>query len=283
MSLITRLFVLFTLLAASATLSAQQVYEGQFELDKKIAPTAPGVAIELKGNPEAVLARVEETFRAQKAKPKKLGKGLIMFEGVTLSEVSGRTLDYYFRSETPKNGPSRVIMYMSLGNDNFISPMSGSNTRTAESEVEGGKRFLKRMVAQSMKVEELEAAVAAQAAILAEKEAAEKKVEEEEKALMKEQEDIESAIGKAEKDIKDGRKEIEDAQKAIEAAKKEIAEAESRIAAAEKQLNENKQQLTAKQKEVGSATKKKEAALKVVSTEKAKLKEAEEQLNMAKE
>lgn len=278
-----RFLAILTFFGLLASTSAQQVYEGKFEFDKKIAATAPGVAIEVKGEPETILARIDETFRDQKPKVRKLAKGMVKYEAVALSEVSSRTLDYYFKSEVPKNGPKRIVMVMSLGNDNFISPMNNGNTRTAETEVEAAKRFLKRMVGQANQINQLTALVAAQAKQVGDKETIQKNMEEEEKEKLRAHARIEEAIKDDQKVISENQKEILDAQKEIEAAKKRIAEAEQLIATSQRSLTANQQKLTMAQKEVEIATLNKKRAEQEVAKEKVKLTQVKGQLESAKE
>ncbi|MEO0897840.1 MAG: hypothetical protein AAFY71_15645 [Bacteroidota bacterium] len=118
-------------------LFAQETFEGKFKFDKKVSPTANGVAWKTANDPEAVKSSIEAKFlEVARVKSKKGRKGMFVFEGVIYPEISSAKMDYYFRIDPIGKDMNQVHMFLSLGNDNFISSLKFPQ------EIEAAKRFL---------------------------------------------------------------------------------------------------------------------------------------------
>ncbi|MCI4670915.1 MAG: coiled-coil domain-containing protein 22 [Bacteroidia bacterium] len=136
-----RLVLLLAMAFLASTLFGQKAYENKFNFYKKISPVANGVGLKTKKSPEIMQETIEKKFSAsvKKAKAKKVNKNIFVFEGVVLPEVSSSTMDYYFKIEEVSKENYLVEMFLSLGNNNFISSSKFPN------EMEAAKRFMEKL------------------------------------------------------------------------------------------------------------------------------------------
>ncbi|MDW3651261.1 MAG: hypothetical protein R8P61_29555 [Bacteroidia bacterium] len=192
--------------------------EGMYNFDKRIAPNANGISIEIQEEAQYLEAALRSKFeKIGQKKPKSMKKGLYMYEAVVLSEVSDATLNYYYRVESSGNNSSSVSLFLSPGNNNFWS------SEKFPDEMRRAEQFL-----YALEVEV--ATIKVQEKILAQKELIEKE-EKEEKDLQKEEEDMVKEIEKLEKQIEETKKAIlknqddqESQAKLLEGERKKLAE-----------------------------------------------------------
>ncbi|MEL6251511.1 MAG: hypothetical protein AAFR87_05805 [Bacteroidota bacterium] len=205
----------FVLFLSSSLLFAQ---EGMYNFDKRIAPNANGISIEMQESSQYVEAALRNKFeKIGQKKPKGMKKGLYMYEAVILPEISDATLNYYYRVESAGTNASNVALFLSPGNNNFWS------SEKFPDEMRRAEQFLYAL--------EIEVAtIKMQEKILAQKEIIIKE-EKEEKNLQKAEEDMFKEIEKLEKQIEETKNAIlknkddqENQAKLLEAERKKLAE-----------------------------------------------------------
>lgn len=131
-----RITLLIFWVSVAAVGFGQQAWEGNYPFNKKIAKTAYGISVEVDGHPEQVLDMLSAELK--KAAGKKLSnfKGdLKVLEAVKVPRVSPQTtMDVYVRTEVvDKKQPerSRIVLFLSSGNYNFMNKESHTNEMTA--------------------------------------------------------------------------------------------------------------------------------------------------------
>lgn len=102
----------------SAHLFAQQATEGARTFARK--STANGVSITIMGQSKNVATVLEEKLQKATGSKSKNYKGLRVFEGVRVLSISNSTLDLYYEVEKADNNNSRVTIFLSSGNENFL-------------------------------------------------------------------------------------------------------------------------------------------------------------------
>lgn len=189
-----------------------------YNFDKRIAPNANGISIEMQESSQYVEAALRNKFeKIGQKKPKGMKKGLYMYEAVILPEISDATLNYYYRVESAGTNASNVALFLSPGNNNFWS------SEKFPDEMRRAEQFLYAL--------EIEVAtIKMQEKILAQKEIIIKE-EKEEKNLQKAEEDMFKEIEKLEKQIEETKNAIlknkddqENQAKLLEAERKKLAE-----------------------------------------------------------
>ena len=156
------IFAFFALLLLAINpLAAQLPLEGTYSFDKRLAPMANGVTMEMNASYEQIEALLDQRFSAANAKVKKERKDLYVAEGAILPSVSGRTLDYYYRLEEPtKDRPRpRLTLFLSLGNQNFLT------SDKYPQEIEAAKAFLASLDLEARRAE-INAKLQAQTAVV---------------------------------------------------------------------------------------------------------------------
>ena len=151
--------------------------EGMYNFDKRIAPNANGISIEMQEEAQYVEAALRSKFeKIGQKKPKGMKKGLYMYEAAVLPEISDATLNYYYRVESTGNNASSIALFLSPGNNNFWS------SDKFPDEMRRAEQFL-----YALEVEV--ATIKMQEKIIAQKELIAKE-EKEEKDLQKKEEDM---------------------------------------------------------------------------------------------
>lgn len=172
--------------------------EGTYTFDKRIAPNANGISVDLQGEPEFVEQALRSKFeKLGYKKPKSMRKGLYMYEAAVLTSISDATLNYYYRVEETKgsSNSSTLSFFLSPGNNNFWS----------------SEKFPQEMRKAEQMLYGLEVEVATlkmQEKILAQKEVIEKE-EKKESDLQKSEEDMVKLIAKLERQIVETQESIE--------------------------------------------------------------------------
>ena len=118
------------------------VREGDFEFVKKLQPTATGLTVTLHGTVEECEEGLIKLFKEQAdAKSKRLKKDVFIVEKAILNDISGNTLDYYYRlSPTDEsNTQSQITFFLSHGNLNFL------DSQTYPDEMAAAKLWLQRL------------------------------------------------------------------------------------------------------------------------------------------
>lgn len=115
------------LLMLTVPLFGQEPQTGRFDFYKKIADVAPGISITYEGSPDNfkdVLA--EKLSQSTNDKLEKIKGDLSAHLALVYPAVSDLKLDYYFRiEEDNRQGQmTNVTMFLSLGNDNFLTQQS---------------------------------------------------------------------------------------------------------------------------------------------------------------
>lgn len=230
------LLILALLFATSSFVIAQEAVQGRYALTKKVAEQAPGMAILIDGSEEYVTAALTEKFVAadSKAKAKNMGKGLYKYEAIVLPEVSDATLNYYYRIEeggNPGATMTKVTFFISPGHDNFYTADKYSTElNAAERMLVSLDKGAKRMAMQ--------AAVEAQAALIATEEKQQADLEKTAKQLTKEQSDIEKEIEKLQKKLVENQSNIEKNTKDREGQTMKIAKEVEKLQDLRKQLTD---------------------------------------------
>ncbi|MEO0899484.1 MAG: hypothetical protein AAFY71_23950 [Bacteroidota bacterium] len=122
MQQLQRLFTIIFMFSLVSTLSAQEVVEGMADFSRKEKGNALSITVE--GQPKNVQAVMDDLFKkgtGQKAKSK---SGLRMMEGARFADISGTNMDYFYKVNRPSRGDkihSKVTLFISSGNNNFIS------------------------------------------------------------------------------------------------------------------------------------------------------------------
>ncbi len=179
-------------LVASVSLQAQVPQEGQFELNKKIAPTAPGLSMVYDASLEDVQSAFQERLRPITTKsPKKIKGSLVAYNALVIPEISNQTLDYYLNIESVgrNNSQTRLTLFLSLGNDNFM------DARTYPGETANATRYLVTLQ-QDINRKKLEKALVEAQAALAAQEQALKDLEKNTQSLAAEKKSIEESLKK---------------------------------------------------------------------------------------
>ncbi|MEM6343672.1 MAG: hypothetical protein AAF927_07310 [Bacteroidota bacterium] len=224
---------------------AAQVEETTATFAKKIKPSGNALTFVIEGNAEEILTVLNEKFSVGTGEKVKNFKGLQSLESVTFSEISDRTMDYYYRVEPVENTEgkySRITMFMSAGYYNFL------DSEKYPEEIAKATAFLESLDLKT-KMYQLEQKLSAQQAVLAQ----EQKVEE-------------ALIEKAEKLAKD----VADELSGIQKMEEEIAKLQAKIKAAKGQIAEiETAQEANKAKQLEQATKISEevAKLQAIQTE----------------
>lgn len=102
---------------------AAQVEETTASFAKKIKPSGNALTFVIEGNAEEILTVLNDKFTVGTGEKVKSFKGLQALESVTFSEISDRTMDYYYRVESVENTSdkySRITMFLSAGYYNFL-------------------------------------------------------------------------------------------------------------------------------------------------------------------
>ncbi|RMG56345.1 MAG: hypothetical protein D6722_26655 [Bacteroidetes bacterium] len=174
-----------------APLQAQMPLEGSYTFDKRLAPMANGVTMEMNASYAQIEALLDQKFKAAGAKVKKERKDLYLAQSTVIPSISGRTLDYYYRLEEPsKNQPRpRLTLFLSLGNQNFLS------SDMYPQEIEAAKAFLANLDAEARRAA-IQAEVTAQTAALNELLKKQASLKEEQTTLEEEKAKLEAALQK---------------------------------------------------------------------------------------
>ena len=91
------LVLVLSLLLFIPALDAQEIFERNFEFDKRVASQAHGLVYKAQVPKGIIDKAIEKKFSEVKSKPKSMRKDIILFEGVSLPDISPQTMDYYFR------------------------------------------------------------------------------------------------------------------------------------------------------------------------------------------
>lgn len=115
------------LLLLTAPLFGQEPQTGRFDFYKKIADVAPGITITYEGTPDNfkdVLA--ERLSQSTNDKLDKIKGDLSAHLALVYPAISEQTLDYYFliQEDNRQGQKTKVTMFLSLGNDNFLTQQS---------------------------------------------------------------------------------------------------------------------------------------------------------------
>lgn len=163
MKKITLLFSL--LLIVFSFVTAQEVKEGNYPFNKKIAPIAYGLSLDVAATPEHATKVIEEEFKANtKGKPKSFKDGLYVVEALNFPRISDAMLDYYYRVEPSSKkdkSNARITLFLSAGNFNF------RDAKDHKHEFKAAQSWLKD-VAKKINGQEMEFAMEAQEDVLKE-------------------------------------------------------------------------------------------------------------------
>ena len=214
--------ILFTL--GFTTIFAQNtgIYERAFEFDKRISGQANGLMYKANAPKELVQTAIDKKFEEVKSKSKNMRKDLIVFEGVVLGSVSMQTMDYYFRLKELSPEQTEVQMFVSLGNDNFITG------EKYPKEVAAAGIFLQDLT-KSARITQMEKAIAAQQALLVQKKKEQEEILKQSKALVEDKAKLEKELedNKAKQEKLDQQKQDKITQ--IEAETKKLNEMTSKM------------------------------------------------------
>ncbi len=215
------IFLLFTLLALGTF--AQQAFERKFEFDKKIVPVVNGVGRTTEMSAEMVMEVVEKKFEeGANAKSKKARKDIIVFEGVIMPQISSAKMDYYFRVEENKKDKNLIQMFLSLGNNNFIS------SNKFPSEIEAAKRFLDNLN-KDVRLQKMAAMIEAQKEKVEEMEKDREKVMDDKEDLVKDHEKLMKDLKENEAEQEKVKAEAEKLTEKLDQMKKELARLEKEM------------------------------------------------------
>ena len=138
------------------TTSGQEITEGSRSFLKK--ESANALSIVVQGLPKNVETVMEKKLQAATGQKSKNMKGHRLYESARLADRSIASMDMYFRveraSKSDKNH-SRVNLFISSGNNNFI------NSETNPGEMEAAKEVL-RSLQLDVEIYELELAIGGQ-------------------------------------------------------------------------------------------------------------------------
>ncbi len=196
---------------------AQDAIEATVVMYKKVPPVN-AIQLTLPGNYKNVSAVLEENFKAATKSKGKGDKDLTVFSGVVFPEISGQTMDYYYRVDKAAKGDdlnSTITLFMSLGNNNFVK------SDKYPQEVANAKAMLDKMK-RATKIYELDITLKDQIKVVKENE--EKLV-----ALADQQKSLEKKIQEINDEIAKSKKAQEEQQKVIQAEKGKVTALESEI------------------------------------------------------
>ncbi|MEM7656239.1 MAG: hypothetical protein AAF399_08945, partial [Bacteroidota bacterium] len=132
----TLLLLLMGLMAVSISAQDASVSEDVRPFWKKENGNALSMILE--GQPKNVEAVMQKTFLAGTGNKGKTKSGVRLYEGVRYGEISNQMMDYYFKvekaSKSDKNS-SRVTLFLSTGNYNFVDSDSYPDEITNATEV----------------------------------------------------------------------------------------------------------------------------------------------------
>lgn len=184
---------------------AQKASESNETFSKGV--TGSAITITCEGQAKNVETVMKKKFKEAKGKNTST-KGWSGVTGAVWSELSPKTLDYFFKVEKAGNDQSTIKVMISHGNDNFISSKEDAQA------MNNCKTMLEGMVSE-IRLYELGLAIAAQEKVV---EGAEKDLEK----LVKEGEDLVKDQGKLEEELAENKKDQETNKGDQEAQKKEI-------------------------------------------------------------
>lgn len=155
----TLLFALLFILIY-VPVSAQDVSEGNRNFIKK--ESANALSIVVQGQPKNVEEVLDKKFHVATGEKTRSYKGLKMVEAARYARISPNTMDMYFRvekaSRTDKEN-SRVTLFLSEGNNNFISSETHPEAIRAASDILDGLQ-------KEVTIYELELAIEAQTKVI---------------------------------------------------------------------------------------------------------------------
>lgn len=186
------------LLLLTVPLFGQEPQTGRFDFYKKIADVAPGITITYEGSPDNfrdVLA--ERLSQSTNDKLDKIKGDLSAHLALVYPAISEQTLDYYFliEEDNRQGQKTKVTMFLSLGNDNFLTQQSHP------AEYAAAINMLSTL-SQDINAELMRVALAEMEAAL---EAEEKRMKE----LLSEAEELAKVKKKLEADLEENKKAIE--------------------------------------------------------------------------
>ncbi|MEO0584270.1 MAG: hypothetical protein AAF135_18810 [Bacteroidota bacterium] len=198
------------------------IYERAFEFDKRVAAQANGLVYKANAPKALVQTAIDKKFDEVKSKSKNMRKDLIIFEGVVLGSVSMQTMDYYFRLKELSPEQTEVQMFVSLGNDNFITG------EKYPKEVAAAGVFLKDLT-KAARITQMEKAIAAQQALLIQKQKEQEDILKQAKTLVEDKVKLEKELedNKAKQAKLDQQKQDKAAQ--VEAETKKLNEMTSKM------------------------------------------------------
>ena len=136
MNTFKNLWLLLVLLSLSLSTIAQQVTEGNQPFMKK--ETGNALTIILQGQPKNVEDVLDKKFKGATNTRGRSSRGMTTYEGAHYSRLSGAALDYFYRVERAgkrDDALSRVVLFLSTGNNNFISSSSHPEEMVAATEM----------------------------------------------------------------------------------------------------------------------------------------------------
>ncbi|MFN0203979.1 MAG: hypothetical protein ACKVTZ_20840 [Bacteroidia bacterium] len=212
-------FSLFSILffLGISFVSAQTAAEVTVDFDKKIT-AVNAISITIPGSAKSVEAVLEEKFKKEtKSKGKGAGKNT-GFVGVQYGKISASTMDYFYRVE--KGGgkgeeSSNVVLFLSLGNNNFIkSDKYPQEISAAKAELEG--------LAKEVKAYDLALSIKDQEKSVEKSLDAQKKLEGDATSLEKQLKEVQTNIEKNKGDQEKQKKAIEDEQNKLKQLKADL-------------------------------------------------------------
>lgn len=209
-----QLFVLFILCNLSAVF-AQGATEVTVDFEKKVPANA--LSITIPASVKTVEAVMEEKLKKEtKGKSKGAGKNT-GFLGVAYPKISASTMDYFYRVEkTDKDDKSsNVLLFISLGNNNFIkSDKYPQEMAAAKGELEG--------LLKEVKIYDLTEEVKVQEKAVEKVLEAQKKLEGEMTSLEKQLKETQANIEKNKTSQEKQKKSIEDEQNKLKQFKSDL-------------------------------------------------------------
>lgn len=115
-------FLTLSLILATVLVQAQEVSEASRPFMKK--EQANALSIVVQGQPQNVEAVLEKKIREGTGQKSKGRSGLRLVEGARYDELMATSMDLYYRVEKASkrdNAHSRVTLFLSTGNNNFIT------------------------------------------------------------------------------------------------------------------------------------------------------------------
>lgn len=132
----TLLLTITIVVAGFASAFAQEIIEGPRNFVKNESYNALSVVVV--GQPKNVEAVLDKKFEAATGSKPKTSKGVKMISGASYARMSANTLDMFYKVETATktdNNHTRVNLFLSSGNDNFISSESDPETMRGAAEI----------------------------------------------------------------------------------------------------------------------------------------------------